>query len=938
MFKSKMDLRIKLLSLPFTEFEFYKEDKFEILARLGPKIYNNDDENYTDKFEKEILPEIYKILHRNQRILELDQVELLIKKYYPENEIRRGYSEHENMMYVYLKRLCKLSSYLLTHRDGKISLKYWEAEEEKNFLGPYKGIYKIAFWNSMNRMITTDILVMVYLINNNMLEEEYLKIFPSFVTLEDVQLEQIYRKGLGETHLHMNAGIDFQVSWIELMSLDRNKKEQNMLLLEQDKVIGKNFDINIYVKVMAVVRILLSYYLRCYSENIAVETQNSMFEFYNRMCIFEKGKEQSLSARIMKLLTEVCNGNEISKNYESEIVDIYEELKFELNIYENMETSFLKWNEILCKRDVIHKVLSSKENLTDYTIENLFMFKSIKYIMAEPKDVFFSRIFSKYIIIKNEVFQLKVQGNLIKGLKYFSDYYDRSTNNVMDRKEHIGLILHNQIKNNHLKKLELRCTVKGNPQNIYSLRNNTKDFLRDFFEVYLEILKDMENQSEDMHEPLIGLVFHFIKSRDPFIYEKCWLNYKNSDENYFLNFKEHQCCYENQIEVINELREKIVNLDKYIIGIDSASIENNTDPWVFTSVYKKARMSSERIPINIKNNKVINNLGFTFHAGEDFRHIITGIRRVDEVIEHFKFHAGDRIGHGIALGIYGEKWVENNRIIIIPRIEHLENMLWIWGIHKDNDYLTEMDMGYLERKILECAEKIYIRMEGITVYNLWKAYRKKFNGEKIIEKFSEKVEEQKLNDIFCPYAHENKTLSNLEYSYRRDMWDEDKLLLSHHCKCYLEKMNEPIEIEVKKEEIPIIKNLQKIVLSKISQEGIVIETNPTSNIAIGQIDSILEHYIFNLNQRGLKKDIKKENGIIVTINSDDPSVFNTNISSELSYIFYSLIEKGYAREDVLFWIDRIRENGIRTSFIKEDEYDIHSKIKEIEEIIRSLRE
>lgn len=30
-------------------------------------------------------------------------------------------------------------------------------------------------------------------------------------------------------------------------------------------------------------------------------------------------------------------------------------------------------------------------------------------------------------------------------------------------------------------------------------------------------------------------------------------------------------------------------------------------------------------------------LGFTFHPGEDFRHILSGLRRVDEAVEHLIF-------------------------------------------------------------------------------------------------------------------------------------------------------------------------------------------------------------------------------------------------------------------------------------------------------------
>lgn len=59
-------------------------------------------------------------------------------------------------------------------------------------------------------------------------------------------------------------------------------------------------------------------------------------------------------------------------------------------------------------------------------------------------------------------------------------------------------------------------------------------------------------------------------------------------------------------------------------------------------------------------------LRFTFHAGEDFRHIPSRLCRIDEAVEHLKFHAGDRIGHGIALGIAPQKWKNQNPVIIVP--------------------------------------------------------------------------------------------------------------------------------------------------------------------------------------------------------------------------------------------------------------------------------
>ena len=134
--------------------------------------------------------------------------------------------------------------------------------------------------------------------------------------------------------------------------------------------------------------------------------------------------------------------------------------------------------------------------------------------------------------------------------------------------------------------------------------------------------------------------------------------------------------------------------------------------------------------------------------------------------------------------------------------------------------------------------------------------------------------------------------------------------------------------------------IQKIVCRKVSTQAIVVETNPSSNVAIGEVESIFEHYIYNLNNRGLNEDSGIENSIIISINSDDPSVFNTNISNEFSYIFYSLQEKGYSREDILSWIDKIRQYGMDSSFI-ENRYtnisEIRDLIKEVDEIIEKLK-
>lgn len=911
MLKKKMDLRIKLLTLPFTEVEFYHSDKIEQLSK-----YENL-KSYDEKLREILMNSIYAIIHKRLAITNLDELQLLFRCYYDKVELDNNFMVYDNVSSFYMYHLSKLSRIFLTHRNGKVALKYWKTDDEDELLGPYSGIYKIALWNSMNRMFTTDLLVMQYLLDNGMEDEYYLLGYHSLVDIQDLQLEQVLSQGVAETHIHMNAGGDFIVTWQDLMSLstdkdsERYKKKEKMQ--DWDKVIGKNFGLKSYIKAMAILRILLAYFIKMKSKM----NENITFE------LFYKENDFGLSEILNDFINSIYDGNALSEgsfHYE----DIYNTVKQHLQIRDegtiSKETS---WSQHLAQKDILNGVINIEGDYT--TIENVFLFRSLKYMRSNGGDVYFSKLFWQYIRIKNEVFQLKVQGNAIQGLDNFKQYYNRATGLSYQSKDSLGLILHTQLNNYNLRKIELRIGMprdNKNKNNRNRIRKNLIGNLKTFFSVYIDIAGKLIEEQRDI--PAIGLIYHFLKRPDPTGIEKCWLD--EIGEPLDLYFKSVQETYEIQLSVLNELREEVDGLADYIVGIDAASGENDTEPWVFAPLYEVARNSdSHKIVYKTKPHKRIRNLGFTFHAGEDFRHILTGLRRIDEVIRHFKFHAGDRIGHAIALGIDVKRWAFANKVIILPRIEYLENLLWIWGLHKEGNFFSNLDTAYLEQKVLSQAEKIYINMTGITVFNLWKAYQSKFKVFKKDDKYSYEVNVDRQNELFCKNISCEHTVT----------WTEEKLVHAQHCKCYLKGMLKPIQVEITENDIRIIENIQNFIAQKISREGIVIEVNPTSNTSIGQVENIFEHYVGNLNKHGLG-DIKTESGIMVTINTDDPSVFNTNINNEFAYIFYSLKEKGYAREDILNWIDKVRRNGLNSSFIETRGISNEQRIRELKSIKDTL--
>ena len=80
---------------------------------------------------------------------------------------------------------------------------------------------------------------------------------------------------------------------------------------------------------------------------------------------------------------------------------------------------------------------------------------------------------------------------------------------------------------------------------------------------------------------------------------------------------------------------------EYVTGFDTASNELYVGAEVFAPAYRYLRFLG------------YNN--FTYHAGEDFIHLLSGIRAVYEALYFLDLNKGDRIGH--ATGSYFEIYI-----------------------------------------------------------------------------------------------------------------------------------------------------------------------------------------------------------------------------------------------------------------------------------------
>lgn len=906
---------LAILCAPFASLDFFLEDYFaELLECKVKESWSGSEE----KLQKIMISYISK----NCNLYSYDEVYMYLEKCYL-YDLRT--QKYQNVWQLYLECFHKIMYSMISQRDGKIVFKYWENQQEKSFLGGFGAANKIFLFHSMNMHIPLDFIVMLFMAQNPQNTVRSLDGYFSQIEIADQQLAAVLRGGVAENHLHKGVSVSFFEVWDAFMKpLDsRVIHEFEALDISLGDQNRKNNEILLYILSAAVARVWIALALQR-DENkdhqIAVENWMPLVLGQHREKKYQseggqtKEKEAKRDPEWIKIVKMFLHGKELADFYRRSWGNVEEKrakheiLSYFQELWEEILTSLSEQKE---GRSMIQDIFCVPEEL--YTSdENIFLFYAMRSLQ-QPEQSSISQCMLQYLRIKHYVFGCMVQKKTIRGLDYFQkEFYSKDSKmnkfygkvfartwNSESKIAYWELAMRKQFQNSDLRKIEFRTSID---QRESEFRGDVKAFL----EAYRNVLradycrKEPEGYKVYRTFPRVGLIFHFIKCKDPSVPDKCFLDGLEDRER--MQFGVLREEYQQQLMCMHKLREELPGLDRYLVGIDAASLENSTPVWVFSRIYEKARDSSiERIGYGELQTQ---SLRFTFHAGEDFRHMLSGLRRMDEAVTFLKFHAGDRIGHGTVLGIVPKQWKRWNPFVVLPRIEALENYIWAhYLLSKDLVNINSTIMAYIERQVYKLAKDIYGGAQGLSIEVLTEGYLKMFQTAAYDLGRCKEAE-----DVgFCWQVQERKT--------DEIIWNGEKLALARHCRKFLTEMEYPIHYEVTDQDIQITEMLQNILRQKLSRKGIVVEINPSSNVAIGEVDKIMDNQIYHLNQPG------RENNVMVCINSDDPTVFHTNVSNELAYIYYGMLYRSVSRETVLEWVDKVRECGIRASFIQGEESD-----------------
>ena len=465
--------------------------------------------------------------------------------------------------------------------------------------------------------------------------------------------------------------------------------------------------------------------------------------------------------------------------------------------------------------------------------EALMYILSLRYIL-EKDDERTAELLHEYLLIKGFINKLLVHTKDKFGFEQFQNITKNDIREEAD-KNHLSKFL--QLSGNtydNFKTLELRFSPKDSQEKNSEIISSVKKH----WEKYLKL----SNNDKCSYY----LLAHFIKQK--------------REKKY--NFRKLRKSLLKKAELLVTLNKN--DCECKITGIDAAASEFDTPPEVFAPIYNYLRDNGFR--------------HFTYHAGEDFYHILSGLRAIYEAILFCGLQNGDRIGHACAAGIDINDWIRNiGEEIYIPYGEYIDDLLFTY-IFITNEKITELShlLSGLVNKIISGYQFIF----KINTY---------------------------ITDIELAWKLRCKDPDNIDELDSSISMNVKEIIRKYNQPEFIKEYNRPIKQNITEDlTIEEMSILQQKLLLFMHRKEIVIESLPTSNIRIGCHKSLSSYQVFNWYRwKKLGYSIPP-----IVIGTDDPGIFQTNIYNEYALIYCFMVYKlGVSRIDAISFIKELVVNA-----------------------------
>jgi hypothetical protein len=323
-------------------------------------------------------------------------------------------------------------------------------------------------------------------------------------------------------------------------------------------------------------------------------------------------------------------------------------------------------------------------------------------------------------------------------------------------------------------------------------------------------------------------------------------------------------------------------------GMDIASDELAVPAWMFrplVTYVRQAAMSGARWLSGQGGDQPLP-LRTTVHAGEDFSHLLTGLRHVDEAAEVLDLREGDRIGHGLALGIDPARWAERAGRVAMPLEDRALDLAWEWS------WWTRRGHG------ADAGRIAYLVREAARLTDSW--FDEALDPFGLEQLCTDLADVSRLRAVGFPDGRTPAARGNRETRLLRYLTDQE----------VFQRGRRTIWVDPTGE-VDAMERIGSSLRAEIGRRGLAVEINPTSNLLIGDLGDLVGHPLWRLNSP-LPGDPGPR--LAVTVGSDDPLIFNSMLPMEYQLLFDALVLAGLSDSDALRWLDGVRRTGLERRF------------------------
>ncbi len=511
--------------------------------------------------------------------------------------------------------------------------------------------------------------------------------------------------------------------------------------------------------------------------------------------------------------------------------------------------------------------------------ETRFASRALRHMLEFPDDGMFAELFWQYQRVRNATFRYLIAQPQTSGMDWFQRHYDRiaSLRKGLDL-DIFRTALEFESEGLGLESLEVRTSPGASWR-------DTRDIVASYAAQAVTF-----DVAEGARRPEIGLVLHFLKQRS-----------RGSDRP---NADPRNAAFGTRFgpwfhRTMMQAKAMAYALDVHpemllvLRGIDAASLELEVPTWallpIFRTIDVAAVRAAEHLAVGEPSWRAAP-LQRTLHVGEDFRRLIDGVRRMHEPIEFGMLRPGDRIGHGIALGLDPTRWCSASRSVPQPAEERLDDLLWELERYRRKDWSpSPQRQEFVKSQILEFGSAIYGGSPAPTIHELLRARRLRHRPEVL--------ETLRYPTIGCDAVDCGRPEVGLLLRYLTDpdVYERGRAIV-HVC--------------VDDEEVEMLHKAQAWLRHLLAQDEITIESNPSSNLLVADLDDLENHPLMRLQEI----DASARATVMVSINDDDPISFATSLADEFAYIYRTLVRKGLSSQDALAKVDQLRSNGWRSRF------------------------